>query len=317
MRRVRAGAIMGVWFLVLTGCQCVRAPDLRYACAQDVDCVAPERCLEQRCAILPDTEADGGVDAGLPDAGAPDAGAPDAGPVDAGSDAGLADAGSDAGCLAAEVACGDGLDDDCDNELDCADGDCRGQVCRPSTAACDVAERCGGGTCPSDGWKAVNDLCDDALPCTTDSRCLVDAGCGAGTPGQVVLHCYSDLGLRNLVPGMCPNGQCGIDGGEVLFRELPDGVSPLIPIFSVAIDAGAGSCTPDVCSDWRLSLTAPAGYCPANSLVAKVSLTPDAGLIAVYQYRSLAGQSSYGVSATPPAGSSLEPAGPIFWACPP
>jgi hypothetical protein len=148
---------------------------------------------------------------------------------------------------------------------------------------------------------------------------LFFAGC-AGVPGEVVFQCFAYPSLHALVVGTCPTNTCAFDGGSVLFREVPDAIAPGLTIFSVAIDAGAdagGACLFDSCVDWHLATSTPAGYCPSNSFAGKVSLTPNAGLLPVYQYRSAVGLSSFGVSATPPGGETLDPAGPIFWACPP
>jgi hypothetical protein len=89
----------------------------------------------------------GTVDAGATDAGAVDAGAIDAGAIDAGPvDAGTIDAGPpiDAGtyCAVRETNCANGVDDDGDGLIDCADPDCLGAVC---------AANSGLGFCLNDG----------------------------------------------------------------------------------------------------------------------------------------------------------------------
>jgi hypothetical protein len=43
------------------------------------------------------------------------------------------------------------LDEDCDGLIDRADPDCRGEICRPATDACDVEARCmARASCPAD-----------------------------------------------------------------------------------------------------------------------------------------------------------------------
>ncbi len=74
----------------------------------------------------------GVVDGGLADGGALDAGAPDAGGSDAGAFFGS--------CFPPESRCGDGLDDDGDGLVDCADPDCAGKICA-------VAKTCSAGAC--------------------------------------------------------------------------------------------------------------------------------------------------------------------------
>ena len=45
-----------------------------------------------------------------------------------------------------ETACADGLDEDCDGQVDCADSDCTGRACASDGKAC-TTDVCGGGTC--------------------------------------------------------------------------------------------------------------------------------------------------------------------------
>ena len=75
------------------------------------------------------------------------------------------------GCPATETSCVDGLDDDCDGAIDCADSDC-------ATMACDDASVCTtGDTCQADGscsGAAID--CDDGNPCTDDT-CDPTRGC--------------------------------------------------------------------------------------------------------------------------------------------
>ncbi|MCA2981047.1 MAG: hypothetical protein INH37_22475 [Myxococcaceae bacterium] len=76
----------------------------------------------------------------------PDAGDADAGvnPTDAGvrPDAGVADAGLDGGVGEGPMndSCFDGIDNDGDQAIDCADSDCEAVLCRANAGGCDVLE---------------------------------------------------------------------------------------------------------------------------------------------------------------------------------
>jgi hypothetical protein len=136
---------------------CFGAPDASYSCGR----------LPVPDAGPADAGADGGTDGGVPDAGELDAGELDAGDFDAGFDAGELDAGEpdagldagppdagpvdagpvDAGpslfCFPPED-CADGLDNDMDGLVDCADPQCNGRTCFSGTA-------CSNGVCPGPG----------------------------------------------------------------------------------------------------------------------------------------------------------------------
>ncbi len=80
---------------------------------------------------------------------------------------------SDAGpdCPASETSCTDGLDDDCDGDIDCADADCAGVSCDDGSV-CTTDDACqSDGTC---GGTAID--CDDGNDCTDDS-CDPVEGC--------------------------------------------------------------------------------------------------------------------------------------------
>ena len=83
------------------------------------------------------------------------------------------DAMLDAGpeCPATETSCSDGLDDDCDGDLDCADADCLGVSC-DDASACTDRDVCGAdGSC---GGDAID--CADTNDCTDDT-CDAEFGC--------------------------------------------------------------------------------------------------------------------------------------------
>ncbi|MCH7839013.1 MAG: trypsin-like peptidase domain-containing protein [Planctomycetes bacterium] len=83
------------------------------------------------------------------------------------------------GCTPSTEVCDDGVDNDCDGDVDCADADCSGDpacACTPSTEVCD---------------NGVDDDCDGATDCD-DADCSADPACEACTLGQVGDSCVDD-----------------------------------------------------------------------------------------------------------------------------
>ena len=67
--------------------------------------------------------------------------------------------------------CADGIDNDGDGNVDCADADCSNQSCNDNNL-CTAVDTCSGGICV--GGSALN--CNDGNVCTTDS-CSPASGC--------------------------------------------------------------------------------------------------------------------------------------------
>ncbi len=135
----------------------------QHACGTGTSCLASV-CHETDCADGVDNDLDGHTDCADPtcyarecllsapptghcgvlfDGGVPDAGATDGG-NDAGADAGVDPDAGQHGCFPPEHACANGLDDDGDGLVDCADPDCDGQTCFSGTT-------CTNRTCPGPG----------------------------------------------------------------------------------------------------------------------------------------------------------------------
>jgi hypothetical protein len=80
-------------------------------------------------------------------------------------DAGLGDA-----CPSTEIACTNGMDDDCDGHADCADTDCAAATCDDGHV-CTTTDQCAGGVCAGTALS-----CDDGVACTVDT-CAEPMGC--------------------------------------------------------------------------------------------------------------------------------------------
>ncbi len=132
---------------------------------------------------------DGGPDSGEPDSGTmqdggtpdsgtvPDSGAPDSGTV---PDSGTPDAGCDAG-TGVEI-CGDGIDNNCNTQVDCAELSCAMMGCGTNGRVCTgLMCVCGGGGTPEASELTCNDMrdndCDGQFDCA-DSTCS-GRTCGA------------------------------------------------------------------------------------------------------------------------------------------
>ncbi len=142
--------------------RCGEAP----SCDRDEQCTSPSVCGSPRCidgaclVVLDDGACSPGetCDARLGCVGDPvDGGAPDAGVEDAGPS-----------CAPSETDCADGVDEDCDGVVDCADPDCSARSCGAPTIGPWGA--CG-------GWTST---CGEA---GTRSRTVTDALCSAGVCG--------------------------------------------------------------------------------------------------------------------------------------
>ncbi len=129
-------------------------------CASDGECASPVACgdgvcIDRECFVAPRDARCGPAELCDPREGCvlrPDA---DGGP----------------GCPATETSCTDGIDDDCDGQLDCADPDCLDVACDDGSACTD------GEVCRADGTCGADPIdCDDGDPCTDDD-CQPEFGC--------------------------------------------------------------------------------------------------------------------------------------------
>ncbi|MDP2270177.1 MAG: hypothetical protein Q8N23_10230 [Archangium sp.] len=113
-----------------------------------------------------------------------------------GRDAGNSDASV---CTARETACGDGRDNDCDNQVDCADSDCGGVSC-DDRDLCTTGEVCTGGVCPR-GTAVVCNSPPNACQAMTGS-CVTSTGMCRYNPLADGTQCGTGAASR------CCTGEC-------------------------------------------------------------------------------------------------------------
>lgn len=141
--------------------------------------------------------------------------------------------------------CANGLDDDGDGLVDCADPDCDQAVCRGRLGECDAVERCALGICPADELlpsltpcRRSRGGCDQSEACTgTDPRCPADTVASSGTMCRDVAGPCDVAEVCDGVSADCPADV--LAGPEVVCRAADDvcdraenctGVSPSCPL---------------------------------------------------------------------------------------
>ncbi len=177
--------------LIFSGC----FPTLSGApCISDLNCLEGQVCVAGRCALVGgETGGDGGRVPGDAGGGSGGGAGHDAGTGGGKGDGGSKDAGTavDAGSAfdggsgeGGRGTCYDGLDNDGDGKVDCADTDCGGQACRPSAGECDLPEVCATNStiCPSDRVAQPGTKCGPAPGCTDgvvqpQSSCNANGSC--------------------------------------------------------------------------------------------------------------------------------------------
>ncbi|MDP1920608.1 MAG: MopE-related protein [Myxococcales bacterium] len=177
----------------------------------------------------------GPTDAGSPDAGPTDAGSPDAGPTDAGRlDAGPIDADNDGSPVGVDCddanpqrfpnnpeRCAGGVDEDCDDDVDCADPQCAMAACGLGV---DGGSACVGTTCVE--LNCANGADDDL---DTFTNCL-DPDC-ASRPCAMLGTCQTNLCVQPMETvcndGLDNDGDTFVDcgDGDCNARACTDGLS--------------------------------------------------------------------------------------------
>jgi len=225
--------------------ECLNAPD-------DALCASSETCdAVLGCVARPEDGGVGPMDAGPMDAGPADTGAPDTGAPDTGApDTGAPDTGP--GCPAVETACMDGVDDDCDGFVDCADSDCVGATCDDGVW-CNGSDTCAAGSCSAHASPPCARFCNEtARAC---DACATDVDCGATSYGS-----WSACGgyastcdttgrrSRSVTTHVCAAGSCGSSASSQSgsCSRSTDGNSCNLVGSCPGICAGGG-CAPDGC----------------------------------------------------------------------
>ncbi len=127
-----------------------------------------------------------------------------------------------------EVSCGDGLDNDCDGKIDCADTDCNltpkscgpnGQTCSPANGGTCICTGNGGVAMASEGTTGCADGkdndCDGLIDCA-------DPGCRPATVGAFGQACQTVVGRFGEKCDFV--GQCVCPGGQVAETSCSDGI---------------------------------------------------------------------------------------------
>lgn len=114
--------------------------------------------------------------------------------------------------LPAPELCGDGIDNDCDGQLDCSDGSCAGAPeCAPEPE-CVIAADCGADTVSGCGACSFSSSCDESgtRQCTTCVSWACVAGSCVQDSGACALGCARETdGQVCGVGGCCQSGVCG------------------------------------------------------------------------------------------------------------
>lgn len=136
-------------------------------------------------------------------------------------------------CTARETACGDGRDNDCDNQVDCADSDCGGVSCEDRDL-CTTGEVCTGGVCPR-GTPVVCNSPPNACQAMTGS-CVTSTGmcrysqlvdgtqCGTGAASRCCTGQCVDTSADAMNCGGC-GLSCATGQGCKPLEQLTCGVS--------------------------------------------------------------------------------------------
>lgn len=170
-------------------------------------------------------------------------------------------AGACQGCAERETSCANGIDEDCDGKIDCADSDCRAEACSDGLLCtigetCDVLGQCSGGretacdaplanadcfivpgTCEEGRGcnyprRPTGTACRDDNPCTENTTCDAQGTCTSGTRricNTPPSECFEAVGQCNDANGECeyvpkPQGSACSDASECRVGGVCDGM---------------------------------------------------------------------------------------------
>jgi hypothetical protein len=147
-----------------------------------------------------------------------------------------------------ELDCSNGTDDDHDGDVDCADSDCDGLVCRSAVGPCDLAEVCSDGECPANAFVEIGAVCREAAgPCDRAETCFGTTGdCPQDEPepeGTVCREAAGPCDVAETCDGAstaCPDDRvaktdvvCRDADGECDVADHCDGVNTACPADAV------------------------------------------------------------------------------------
>lgn len=159
-----------------------------------------------------------------------------------------------------ELNCADGLDNDCDGKIDCADSDCNGKSCGPN------GRTCNGGVCTCPGGQAKETTCNDGLDNDCDGLvdCL-DPDCQPTTPGGT--DGKACISVAGRVGEKCDSlGRCACPGGQTVETSCDDHVDNDC---NGLIDCADPSCLSRTCGPNGLTCTSTGltgCNCPSGSV---------------------------------------------------
>ena len=193
---------------------------------------------------------DSGTDGGSPDrdAATSDGGRGDGDAATSGSDAGTdsgADSGLTPGCISRGAEqCSNGLDDDCNGDIDCADTACSSMKCAPSGSVTGVLVP-DGTPCP-EGFQQAE---------TTLYKGLTDQGCSGCSCATTATQCVPRVYYYASTPACTADSVVPYTGGTLITTPITEACS------SEPIGSDQGMDTPVA---WRVTMTTYPGACSAS-----------------------------------------------------
>ncbi len=139
--------------------------------------------------------------------------------------------------------CADGIDNDGDGKVDCADADCTNQACNDNSL-CTTGDICSNGSCV--GTSTLN--CDDGNVCTTDS-CSPASGC---FHTNNTVSCNDGLFCNG--SDTCGGGICSVhagnpcSGGTVCNNTCNEAADNCLTAGGTACTDDGNVCTNDICN---------------------------------------------------------------------
>jgi hypothetical protein len=172
-----------------------------------------------------------------------------------------------------ETTCDDGLDNDCDGLIDCADSDCLTKTCAPFGKSCAAGGLCscsgnGGPVEVTEGATVGADTCGDGKDNDCDGFVdCADSNCRPVTLGTAGKSCSNLVATPPTIGKVCDfSGQCICPGGQIAEASCADSLDNDC---DGLIDCADPDCLNKSCSltGMKCSATSASGCtCPAGSV---------------------------------------------------